>query len=189
VEERRGGKNSSLPKLLNITVLVYLPLPLSATLCELPALGALSVKTRLDDRLFLAVGVNVTLTEQVAPGFRLATQLFATMAKSPTLPPVIATLVIVTGEPPELVTRTDRGALVVFCVWFPNDNDVGFRVTAGISETPVPVSATVFAVRGAAGFTLSDAVFAPVVVGLNVTLTVQDVPVFRVLGKGPQVLV
>ena len=70
------------------------------------------MKTRLDVTLFFVAGVNVTLTEQVAPGFRVVKQLFATMAKLPALPPLIPTLVTVTGEPPELVSVTDRGALV-----------------------------------------------------------------------------
>ena len=58
---------------------------------------ALSVTVNMALRVPIAVGVNVTSIEQLAPAARLAPQLFV-CAKSPTLVPVKAMLVILSAE-------------------------------------------------------------------------------------------
>ncbi len=87
---------------------LYCPVPLSGTEDGLGA-GALSVNCKLAVRSLLLDGVNVTLTEQVAPGAKPAPpigQVLDSIAKSAALlPPILIRLKIV-AEPPVLVTVT-----------------------------------------------------------------------------------
>ena len=56
----------------------------------------------------------------------------------------------------------------------PKVSEVGLRETAG--AVPVPLRVAVWGVPGALSDTDTEAVLVPVVVGVNVTLIVQDAP-------------
>lgn len=88
---------------------------------------------------------------------------------------------------PVLLTVTVFAAAVVPTAVLPLQfSEVGDRVRTG--RRPVPDSATVPEVAGAATFTLNVALLAPAVVGLNVTLIVQVKPTPRVAGLIGQLL-
>lgn len=82
------------------------PLPLSVTLCGLP--GAVSVMVTDPERNPVAVGLNVTFTVQLAPGFK-AVQLLV-CAKSPEA----AMLLTVSAALPLLLMLKLLATLVVF---------------------------------------------------------------------------
>src|SRR3989442_4509133 len=93
----------------------HLPVPLSETLCGLPA--ASSVMFTVAARTPVAAGVKLTLIVQLAPG---ATEpapdgqvLPAAKAKSAACVPVMVMLVRVSGAPPLLVSVTFWAGLVV----------------------------------------------------------------------------
>src|SRR5437868_4469722 len=94
------------------------PVPVSATLCGLPA--ALSVMARVPRSVLPAVGVKVTSTVhedgavpgEDAVGARAAPQVLALMAKSRGLAPPIAMLAMVRTAVPVLVRVTRLAALV-----------------------------------------------------------------------------
>src|SRR5438270_2888466 len=86
------------------------PVPVSATLCGLPA--ALSAMARMALRVLRAVGVNVTSTVHDAAGARVAPQVVAATAKSPGLAPAIAMPAMVRTAVPALV-RVTRWAVLV----------------------------------------------------------------------------
>src|SRR5256712_484762 len=73
------------------------PAPVPVTLAVCGLLLALSVTVNVALRAPIAVGVNVTSIEQLAPAARLAPQLFV-CAKSPLLVPVKAMLVMLSAE-------------------------------------------------------------------------------------------
>lgn len=137
--KEEGGTGWSLPGSNHY----YWPVPLSVTLCGLFA--ALSENLRVELRPFLLVGVNVTLTVHDVPWANPAPPIghvLAWMAKSPEFPPAMVMLEKISAEPPELVTVTICGALVVPTLCAGNVNDAGDSVTAG-PAIPVPVSDTV----------------------------------------------
>src|SRR6476620_9684719 len=75
--------------------------------CADPAMPLLlSVKTNDAVRVPVAVGLNLTLTTQDAPGTRLAPHALDEMEKSPALSPVIWRLVIARFATPMLVSVT-----------------------------------------------------------------------------------
>lgn len=91
-----------------------IPVPESKTVCGLPA--ALSVIESVAIRLPVATGVNVRLTTQFAPTGtdELPVQvLLLAMAKSAMFAPLRATPVMLSAEPPELVTITVCAELAV----------------------------------------------------------------------------
>jgi hypothetical protein len=77
-----------------------------------------------------AVGLNVTLTEQLAPAARLVPQVVV-LVKSPELAPEMEMLTIVRVPIPTLDRMTVCGALEVLIAWFPNDSEEGFSETTG----------------------------------------------------------
>jgi hypothetical protein len=89
------------------------PVPLSATLCGLPAALSLMLMALL--RLPLADGVKVTLIVQLAPAANVLGLMGQVLvcAKSPVLVPVSVILVIVRAAVPLFVSVTDLAALVV----------------------------------------------------------------------------
>src|SRR5947208_1358932 len=139
------------------------PFPLSATVCGLPL--ALSVTNSVPVRILEAVGVKVTLIEQLAPaakvpglvGQALAPVLVA--AKSPEA----AKEVIVKAAVPVLVNVTVTDALVVASGSLPRSSHVGANPTAG--AVPFPLSATVCGLPPALSVTDSVPVRAPKAVG------------------------
>jgi hypothetical protein len=137
----------------------------------------------LADLAPVAVGLNVTLMEQLAPAAKLAPQVFV-CEKSPLLVPVKVMLVRVSVAVPLFVSVIALAALATPTCWLPNASDVGDRVTAG--AVPVPVRAAVWGLPVALSVTVRVPVLAPVAVGLNVTLMAQLAPAARLV---PQLLV
>jgi hypothetical protein len=144
--------------------------PLSATLCGLPE--ALSAKESEALRAPVALGVKVTLTVQVLLGVTVAlVQVSVLLAKSPGLVPVRVTLVMVRLAVPLLVTVTDCAALVALISWLPKLTLVGEKLIPG--AVPVPLKPSVCGLSEALSANESEAVRAPVALGVKVTLTVQ----------------
>src|SRR4029077_2949746 len=111
-----------------------IPVPESATVCGLPV--ALSVTVIVPGWLPVAVGVKVTLMEQLAPAATEAPQVlvwpYCVLA---------AMLVMFRAAVPELVSVTDCAALAVFRFWLPKLRVVGAKLVPG--AIPVPDKATV----------------------------------------------
>ena len=101
---------------------------------------ALSVTVNMALRVPIAVGVNVTSIEQLAPAARLAPQLFV-CAKSPTLLPVKAMLVILSAELVPFSSATAWAALVEFTAWLANVSEEGDRLTVGEPVEADPLNA------------------------------------------------
>jgi len=122
------------------------PLAVSQTperLISCGLLGLLSVRVTAPVLVPVAVGVNVTLTEQFAPGRTLPPQVLV-WAKSP----LVATLDIVNGAPPVFVNVTVCGALVVPTVRPANVRLEGTRLATTLNlltrlatlTVPIPVA-------------------------------------------------
>ena len=101
------------------------------------------------ERLPVAEGVNVTVAEQAAPAANVAGQSLV-CAKSPTLSPVRAMLLMMSAAPPVLVSVTVWPALAVsvFCEPKPK--------LEGLSPTCGPVTSTAPPIRELATFTSSN---------------------------------
>jgi hypothetical protein len=128
------------------------------------------------ERAPVRVGENVTLIVQFAPAVRPAPpigQLLVCPNRFGFAPPIV-TLLMINGTVLVLVTVTVCGGLVVLTAWVPNAIEAGDTVTVG--RIVVPVSATVPEVAGAATFTRSVAVLVALLLGVNVTFTVQLAP-------------
>jgi hypothetical protein len=112
------------------------PVPVSFTVCG--EFIALSVTVNEPVRVPVTVGVNVTVTEQLAPALSVVGQLFV-CAKSP------VGFEMVTGVDmlPVFFTVTTFPALVVFTVCAANVSLAGVVVTVTMPATPVPVKLTV----------------------------------------------
>src|SRR5208282_402445 len=150
------------------------PVPLRVTFCGL--FPALSMNSSMAVRAPMAAGVNVTSTTQAAPAPREVPQPFEKTAKSPgfVLAGLMPMLVMPSGEPPELVSVTLMGALVVMVT-------CGAKVTVpeGVAvggASPVPVTPTVCGVLGALSAICSVEERAPVPVGVKVTLIMHWPP-------------
>ena len=156
-------------RLVGVTATEAAPVPFSATV-SVGLAGSLLMILSDADRAPTAVGLNVTLIEQLAPATRLAPHVLV-WAKSPGLVPVRLTLVIVSGAVPVLDNVTVCAALVVPTVWLPNVREVGVAEATG--PVPVPLRATVCGLVGSESAMDNVAALAPIAVGLNATLTVQ----------------
>jgi len=156
------------------------PVPDNVTACGLPT--ALSVIVSDALRAPVAVGLNVTLMVHEDPTVRVLPQVWV-WAKSPLLVPVIAMLDIVSVLPPLFLTVTVWAALVVPVFWLPKTSDVGDNVAA---DTAVPARVAVCGLPVALSVTETDALRAPMAVGLNVTLMEHLPPTATLV---PQVLV
>src|ERR1035441_2664132 len=135
-------------------------------------------------RLPAAVGVNVTEMLQLPPAATLAPQVLV-CAKSPGLVPATATLVIVRGAEPVLLSVTDWAALVVPTFWLANVRLPEVSDTIG-TATPVPERVTVWGDPAALSVMVTDALRLPAAVGVNVTEMLQLPPAATL---APQVLV
>ena len=126
----------------------------------------------------VVVGLKVTLMVQVSPGFNEAPQLFELIRR-----PAVAVWLVIAGAGlnvstpcPLLATVTERGPLVTFRAALPKATLVGVTRSTGAGVTPVPVSET-FTVAGEPLVLIAKVpVFAPLLVGVNVTLSVQLAP-------------
>lgn len=126
-----------------------------------------------------AVGLKITPMVQVLPAARVV----------PQVPPerengaVTATVIPVKEAVPVLLRVSVWAALVDPTVTLPKGNEVGATLAMGAVAVVVPLSTTVALVAGAATLTVKFVVFAPVVVGLKVTLMVQLAPTASVAGN------
>src|SRR3989442_12789137 len=144
----------------------HLPVPLSETLCGLPA--ASSVMFTVAARTPVAAGVKLTLIVQLAPG---ATEpappgqvLPAAKAKSAACAPVMVMLMRFSGAPPLLVSVTFWAGLVVPTRCLPKALLVAESVAVG-GVTPVPVSDTDCGLPAASSVMITVAVRALAAVG------------------------
>ena len=87
------------------------PVPESDAVCGL--LPAVSEIVKVAVRAPVVVGLNTTVTVQLAEAARLAPQLLAEILKSPAFVPVIDTLLIVIEDAPLFFNVVDCGVLVV----------------------------------------------------------------------------
>src|ERR1022692_4469699 len=87
-------------------------------------------------RVPVVLGVKVTLSVQLAPGFTVAPQVFV-WANGP----VTVKLATVRIPRPVLVSAAFMAGLVVLIIWLGKVRPLGENVTAG--NTPVPVSGSV----------------------------------------------
>lgn len=115
----------------NLTAGADAPVPLSATVCGLPA--ASSPIEMLALRLPLALGENVALMVQLAPAASVVEPVGHVLvcAKSPALVPVIPILLMERADVPLLVSVVVCEGLVVFTAWLAKVRLVGFRATVG----------------------------------------------------------
>lgn len=159
-------------------------MPVRLKVCVVPAVPpALSVKVSVADLPPVAPGVNVSATVQVllgavepmdAPFVHVVPEPL-TMAKSPTLVPLNATVARARDAVPELVRVTVCTALVTLWISFPNATVVvGFRVAAG--AVPVPDSGTFCGLPLASSETEMLALRPPVADGVKVTAIVHVPP-------------
>jgi hypothetical protein len=141
-------------------------------------LAALSVNTRLAERVPDADGVKVIVAEQLDPETNVDPHDLLVIAKSDASAPLIAMLLIDKVVAPPLLNVTDFGELVEPIAVFANVTLVGDTVTPpALDAVAVPVSATGRAVPLAE--TLSVAARAPAAVGLKITLIAQLAPPAR----------
>jgi len=95
--------------------------------------GALSVNTRFADLAPTLVGVNVTVTVQFAPTFRVAPQVVV-LANCEVSGPVNVIEVIDRVVEPSLVRVTTRPVDVEFTTWVEKSTESGLGVAAGLEE-------------------------------------------------------
>jgi len=145
------------------------PVPDNGTVCGDP--GASSVKVRFAALDPVACGVKVTPTSQNATGASVDPQVSEAIRKSPAFVPVRVMLVMLSVALPVLVRRVDSAAEVVDTCWLPKERLVGEKLA--MDCVPVPDKATVCGEPTALSVKDSAAVFAPELVGVNVTLTLQ----------------
>jgi hypothetical protein len=140
----------------------HFPIPERPTDCGLVLASSATFKEA--ERAPTAVGVNTTLTEQLAFGASVDPQVVADCEKSPALRPVIAT--------PEMLSVMER--LFSIVTVFATLEVPTFRVpnvtVAGVKETgkiPVPVSAIGWGLLVALSVRVRVALSAPVATGLK----------------------
>src|SRR5205823_2776797 len=156
------------------------PFPLSASVCGLPP--ALPATDSVPVRAPEAVGVKVTLMEQLAPAAKVAglvRQTFAPVldaAKSPEA----ANELMVKAAVPVLVSVIVIGALVVASSWLPKPRLVGANPLS--LPDALPICASVCGLPPALSATDSVPVRAPEAVGVKVTLMEQLAPAAKVAG-------
>ncbi len=137
---------------------------------------------RVAFRLPPAVGVILTLIEQLAPAANEAPQVVVSL-KSPEFVPVMEIPLIVRVSVPVFVSVTVCAAVEVPRAVAANVSVEGERDTVG--AVPVPDRDMVCGEEAALSLTLSVAVRAPLAVGLNATLIEQFAPAAKL---APQVL-
>ena len=120
---------------------IAVPTPLRATVWV--AGLASSVKVKLPVRVPMAVGVNVTLTVQLAPTATVLPQVLALMAKSPLMPILLMLSVAV----PVFVSFTTFAGLVVPNTLLANVSFATERVTTGPPLLPAQVGNLKLAMR------------------------------------------
>jgi hypothetical protein len=129
----------------------------------------------------VAVGLNVTPTEQVPAAPIAVPHVLLEIAKGPVIP----TLEIVRAVVWRLVSVTVVAELVAPTVTEPKLSVLAESVTGVLLGVPVPLRLTVCGLFGALSVKISVPVAAPVAVGVKVTFTEHFAPALRL---APQVL-
>src|SRR6266568_3815869 len=155
------------------------PEPESATVCGL--LLAESANASVAVRVPDTVGLNTTLTEQLAAAARLVPQVWPEIAKSPGLLPPMLMLLMVMEELVPLLSLVLCAALVEPTAIFVNPRLVGDTVTLPDAVPPVPVRLAVCGLLLAVSETVNVAARDPDTVGLKTMLIVQPVDAARLL--------
>jgi hypothetical protein len=165
------------------------PVPLTATLCGLPA--ALSLTAILAARVPVADGAKLTLIEQVAFTASVEGEMgqSVVIVKSPACAPAAAMLEIASGAVPVFFNVDDCAAPVVPTSCEPKPRLVGVRLTAGAGVVPVPVSAMLCGLAAASSVTLTLAGRLPAAVGRNATEIVHVLFTASVAGDNGHVFV
>jgi hypothetical protein len=138
---------------------------------------------RIADFAPVDVGLKTTLAVQLPPTAIRAGQLCVRM-NCPGFVPAITIELIGSNTTPVLLILTVFAVLVALRVTLPKPSAVG--ETANVDLTPVPESVALLMPAPPLAVTLSVAAFAPVPVGLNVTLIAQLAPA---ASEVPQVFV
>jgi hypothetical protein len=159
------------------------PVPVKGTECGLPA-ASVAMLTEADFAPTL-VGVNTTVKVQFAPAARLAPQPFARM-NSAAFGPVSVMLMMLSVVAPLLVSITLVGTLGAPIGRLPKSKLVGEKMGNAAGVIPVPDSATVSGLLAASVAMLTQADFAPALVGVNTMLKLQFAPAARL---APQLFV
>jgi hypothetical protein len=152
------------------------PVPVKGTVWGLP--GASSVNDRLALNAKADKGVKVTETVQVDDAARVVLQVFDEIAKLLAFVPVIAIELMFSVALPVFVSVVVMGAEVVFNVWLPKAREDGEKPVPAC--VPFPVKATFCGLAGALSVKVRFATRAPVVAGVNVTLTTHEALTARV---------
>ena len=147
------------------------PVPLSATVCAVAVLEALSAMLSEAGAAPTAVGLKVTEIAQEALAASDVPQVLV-CEYDPALAPPKVTLEIVSAPVPVFLSVTDCAADVEPTLVEAKVRLVGERLTAG-TPTPVPLSETVCAAPDALSEMLSEAEAAPIAAGWKATETVQ----------------
>ena len=125
-------------------------------------------------RVPAAVGLNVTLIEQVALTASDAGQVFVS-AKSPAFAPPRVIELMVSASLPVFLTVKLCAALTVPVFWVAKVSAAGLTVSVYAGINPVPVRLTACGDPVALSLMASEASRVPVAAGLNVTL-IEQVP-------------
>lgn len=131
---------------------------------------SLSFTSRIVERAPTPVGVKTTMIVQLEFAARVVEQVPPERAQSPVLPVMNCTVIPVTGTGALLASVNVIGELDDPTATDPKDWLVGVTVT----EAPVPVSVDCCGLEGSLSETLNVAVRVKFVVGVNVTIIVQD---------------
>jgi hypothetical protein len=160
-----------------------IPVPLRPTVCVLSAIPLLlSVIVSAPVYGPPVVGENVTLIVQELPAARPAPQLLAGVKAL-----LAVTATIVRGAVPVFLSVTVSGALVVNAIWPVKISADGEAAATGAVACPLKLTTCVSLVNPPLLSTMFTVPLRmPVVVGVNVTLIMQEDPWVKV---GPQVLV
>ena len=150
------------------------PIPLRLTLCG--ALATESLNTNVAERVPSAVGVNVTVTVQLAPTPSAAPHVVAAL-KSVAFAPVTQILLMPRIAFPEFVTITGDNTLDTPIFWLPNVRFAALNATLGTGpNAPFPINVATGAGEDRfKAFVVIDTfpLNEKVVVGTNATLIVQ----------------
>jgi hypothetical protein len=141
------------------------PVPLKLIVCGLPAPDEVTVIVPV--RVPVAVGVSVTVIEQVVFCANVAAQLFVWLKS-----PVAADIEMLLIAPLFAVKTIDCDALVVFVTWLANVKELCESPSAG-GNTPVPLRLIVCGLPAPDEVMLIAPVRVPAAIGVNVTVTVQ----------------
>jgi len=147
------------------------PVPVKLTDCGL--FVALSAKVNVAVRLPDVVGVNVTLTVQLAFAASELPHVLLGILKSPGSVPITWMLLMVKAAFPPLVRVTPCAALVVPTLCEPKDRAAAERLMA--ADVPVPTRLTAWGLPAVAlSATVNHAVRFPEAEGVNATEIVQE---------------